>query len=282
MKKEVETPASVPHGGPYVIGRDPDLFRPSVLSNGLSDGVPAGGGGRLRHRAVACRPYCLRCSVPLEPMSQLFTRVLLARHGEVHDRWRRSIYGRWDVELSDVGQEQSQRLGVELAGVHLDAVVSSGLQRAEAAAAEVRANRPAGPLPRIDDPRFLELDRGDWAGKTVDELERDDPDAYALWIAERGAVRAPGGESPAEVAERVVPALDHWAAQHPGGAVLVVAHLWVVRSAVAAALGLPMARSGSLALPPGGICSFQWPVQDGSEGAVWRPPLLSGFGLAEA
>lgn len=214
-------------------------------------------------------------------MDPSFTRLLVARHGEVHGRWRRSVYGRLDVELSDVGLEQSRRLGEELAGLHLDAVVSSGLQRAEAAAAAVRARRPAGTLERQDDPRFLELDRGDWAGRTVDELEREDPAAYASWMAERGAVRAPGGESPSDVAQRVLPAFDDWADRHPGGSVLVVAHLWVVRSAVAAALGVPMHRSGSLMLPPGGICSFLWPVSGGTASGL-RAPILSSFGLAEA
>ena len=222
-------------------------------------------------------------------MSQTSTRLLVARHGEVHRRWRRSVYGRMDVELSGMGLEQSRRLGVELAGVPLDAVVSSGLQRAEAAAAQVRAHQPAGSLARVDDSRFVELDRGDWAGRTVDELERDEPEAYASWITQRGAIRAPGGESPSDVAQRVLPAFDDWAAAHPGGSVLVVAHLWVVRSAVAAALGLPMERSGSLALPPGGICSFLWPVQVGLDpnsdtsvgSAAWRPPILGSFGLAE-
>ena len=218
-------------------------------------------------------------------MGPAFTRLFVARHGEVHGRWRRTVYGRMDVELSDVGLEQSRRLGVELAGVPLDAVVTSGLQRAEAAAAEVRAQRPTGILERIDDARFVELDRGAWAGRSVDELERDEPEAYARWMTQRGAVQAPGGESPADVAARVLPAFDDWAARHPGGSVLVVAHLWVVRSAVAAALGLPMERSGSLLLPPGGICSFLWPVQAAAAldpgSAGWRPPILSSFGLAE-
>jgi broad specificity phosphatase PhoE len=216
-------------------------------------------------------------------MSPTFTKLLVARHGEVHGRWRRSIYGRLDVELSDVGLEQSRRLGRELSGVALDAVVSSGLQRAEAAAAAVRELQVGAQLgtqlSRIDDPRFVELDRGDWAGRTVDELEQVEPEAYARWITQRGAVRAPGGESPSDVALRVLPAFDEWASKHPGGTVLVVAHLWVVRSAVAAALGLPMEASGSLSLPPGGICSFLWPVKaPGLEPS--RLPILSSFGLA--
>lgn len=211
------------------------------------------------------------------------TRLLVARHGEVHERWRRTVYGRLDVELSATGQEQSRRLGDALASVSIDAVVSSGLQRAEAAAAHVRAQRPsfAPALERIDDPRFVELDRGDWAGRSIDELEEEEPEAYGRWMGSRGAVQAPGGESPADVAARVMPAYGEWAARFPGGTILVVAHLWVVRSAVAAALGLPMERSGELVLPPGGICDFLWPVEAAESGQPVEPPILRGFGLAQ-
>ncbi len=219
--------------------------------------------------------------VSLPAMSSSYTRLLVARHGEVHGRWRRSVYGRLDVELSGVGLRQSRRLGEELSGVSLNAVVSSGLQRAEAAAAAVRELQPGGGMARVDDPRFLELDRGDWAGRTVDELERDEPEAYARWMDQRGAVQAPGGESPSDVARRVLPALDDWSSRYPGGTVLVVAHLWVVRSAVAAALGLPIERSGSLALPPGGICSFLWPVEATGESQP-KLPVLTSFGLDRA
>ncbi|QDV07358.1 Phosphoserine phosphatase 1 [Planctomycetes bacterium Poly30] len=217
-------------------------------------------------------------SAPIHP--QLFTRMLIARHGEVDEHWRRTVYGRLDVELSSVGLEQSRRLGEELSETPIDAVVSSGLRRAEAAAAQVRSRRPGPDLGRVDDERFVEMDRGVWAGRTVDDLEANEPDAYARWMACRGAVQAPGGESPDDVAARVLPAYGDWARRFPGGTVLVVAHLWVVRSAVAAALGVPMERSGQLSLPPGGICDFLWPVSIGDSDPSSEPPILRSFGLA--
>lgn len=187
------------------------------------------------------------------------TRLILARHGEVDERWRGTIYGRLDVELSDRGREQSERIASSLGHVDLDHVVSSGLQRAEAAAAALRASRPE--LGRTDDPRFLELDRGDWAGRTLDDIRAADPEGFAEWERLRGAVRAPNGESPADVARRTVPAFQDWATRAAGGAVAIVAHLWVVRSAAAFALGLPMARCARIGCPPGGIIELDWPVE---------------------
>lgn len=199
------------------------------------------------------------------------TRLLLARHGEVDEAHRGTIYGRLDVPLSAVGLGQSAALAAALADTPLDAVVSSGLSRAEAAAALARRGRG---LPRQDDPRLVELDRGRWAGQGLAALASEDPEGFARWGATRGALRAPGGEAPEELQARVVPALTDWAARHPGGTVLVVAHLWVVRAAVAWALGLPMAVSPRIGLQPGGLVALDWPV-GGSE----RPSLVA-LGMA--
>lgn len=197
-------------------------------------------------------------------------RLLLIRHGEVEERWRGTIYGRLDVPLSERGLRQSQLVGDALAEEHLDAVVSSGLQRAEAAAALIRAGR-AG-LQRQDDARFTELDRGHWAGRRIDELSREDPSGMARWRAVRGAIQAPGGEAPEDLAARTRAAFDELAVRHSGETVAVVAHLWVVRSALTACLGLPMAASARLGLPPGGICELAWPSVE--LGAHRRPRLI--------
>lgn len=199
------------------------------------------------------------------------TRILIARHGEVDAVHRGTVYGRLDVPLSRTGLAQSAALARALAETPLDAVVSSGLQRAEAAAALVREGRG---LERQDDERLLEIDRGDWAGVALADLEREQPDAYGRWVAARGAVAGPGGESPADVSARVVPALSDWASRHPGGSLLVVAHLWILRSAACHALGLPMERSPAVALQPGSVIELAWPSRPGG-----RPELV-GLGLA--
>ncbi|MEM9383038.1 MAG: histidine phosphatase family protein [Planctomycetota bacterium] len=196
------------------------------------------------------------------------TRLLLIRHGEVHERWRGTIYGRLDVELSERGLEQSRRIGEAFRGESIDLVVTSGLQRAEVAAAELRRGRDG--LERVDDPRLLELDRGAWAGRSLDEIRESEPEAFAEWQRRRGAVRAPGGEDPDEVPGRVVPAVRDWVARvggaGGGGTVAVVAHLWVVRSVVATVLGMPMARSPQLGWAPGGVCELEWPDRGGGAG----------------
>jgi len=195
------------------------------------------------------------------------TRLYVVRHGEVEAHWQDRIYGRLDVPLSERGLAQCELIAAALAPVALDAVVSSGLQRAEAAAARVRAARPA--LARRDEPALLELDRGPWAGRSKSELRGSDPEGLARWERSRGVLGPPGSESLAELAARVVPACAALAAEFAGGAVCVVAHLWVTRAAVCAALGLPLERAAQVALPPGGFAVLDWPCAGG------RPELVA-------
>lgn len=201
-------------------------------------------------------------------------RLLLVRHGEVDARWRGTIYGRLDVPLSERGHRQSQLVADALRSEDLEAVVSSGLQRAEAAAALIRAGR--GSIQRQDEPRLTELDRGRWAGRLIDDLAREAPAEMERWRAARGAIQAPGGEDPGDLALRTHAVFDELAARHAGGTVVVVAHLWVVRSALTACLGLPMSASARLGLPPGGICEVSWPERGA---APARGPRLQRLGV---
>ena len=198
----------------------------------------------------------------------LAATLYVARHGEVDAAWRRTVYGRLDVQLSTRGVAQSHRMDTYFSGLDLAFVTTSGLVRAETPAALIRASHPG--LERSDDPRFLELDRGDWAGRSIDDLRAQDPAAFENWVQTRGAMRAPGGESPSEVAQRATEAFGDWAqtAHSAGKPGLIIAHLWIVRSAVATALGLPMEHSGLLALDPGGICELRWPLDGGAPDLV--------------
>lgn len=190
-------------------------------------------------------------------MGEDSTRIHLIRHGAVAAEWRERIYGRLDVPLAPEGENEARRAVARLAGVRLDAVVSSGLQRAEFTAALLRAERPG--LARVDDPRLLEIDRGRWAGLDQAALDARHPGSHAAWRASSGLLAAPGGETVQDVSNRVLPALDELARRHPGGAVAVVAHLWVVRAALCSAHGVPLQRCTELVVATGATHTADWP-----------------------
>ena len=74
------------------------------------------------------------------------------------------------------------------------------------------------------DPRWREIDIGDWAGHTLDEL---DPDDVAAW--QRGELAPPNAETFADLQARVGEAVD----ELRGEDAIVVAHGGCVRAATA-------------------------------------------------
>ena len=208
------------------------------------------------------------------------TRIYLVRHGQVAPRWQGRIYGDMDVELSTFGEAQAQEAARRLRGIELDAVVSSGLQRAAFGARAIAAGRTVEPEV---DAGIREMNRGAWRGLTFRELEEQSPGAWAEWFAAPRDRRAPEGESLGELAERVLATLDRWAARHAGGAVALVSHSWPIRVSSATALGLELEASVGLELSTGEIVVVDWPVEgrptETRGGGV--EPRLSSFSMDE-
>jgi probable phosphoglycerate mutase len=155
--------------------------------------------------------------------------IWLARHGETADNAEGRVQGSLDTPLNERGHEQAHTLAGDAAGLGLRALYSSALRRARETAAIV--GERVGLDPAVDE-RFDESRRGEWQGRLLHEIERDEPDAYAAW--QRGDVgfRFPGGESLAEHVERVGAALDD-VDRGPLPA-LVVCHGGTVRAALVA------------------------------------------------
>ena len=169
----------------------------------------------------------------LRPASGL--RLLLVRHAEHVDFGRRLTGRSAGVPLSDTGAAQAAALGARLAPEPLDEIQTSPRERARdtAAAIATRTGVPVRVVAALD-----EIDFGAWTGAAFADLEgRPDWDA---WNAARSAARAPGGESMAEAAGRIV---GHVSALAAGGAsrlVALVSHCDMIRALVAFCLGLSL------------------------------------------
>jgi broad specificity phosphatase PhoE len=164
------------------------------------------------------------------------TTIYLARHGESDWNVERRWQGHADRPLTDRGRGQAQNLAARLAGVDLDAVYSSDLRRAWETADAVAS---AKGLDVIRLPELREVDVGSWSGLTRDECEARFPEAFARWRA--GGSGWDDGESYEEMGERIVEAIGRLAAEHQGGAILVVSHGGPIRAVHAHALGVDIA-----------------------------------------
>ena len=191
-------------------------------------------------------------------------RLHLCRHGEVDPSWHGKVYGSLDVDLAEAGRQRFDSLAEDLRGLSFAAIYASPLRRALDGAKAIARHHELEV--QVDD-RLREIDRGDWSGVELDELERGWPGATRAYLEDPDAYAAHGGESHADLRARIVPALEDIAQRHRGGEVLAVCHAQVMRVAVAWALGIPGDRSLNLMTGYGGLTTMDrysdgaWVVQ---------------------
>jgi broad specificity phosphatase PhoE len=164
----------------------------------------------------------------------LSRHLVLVRHGESTWNAEARLQGQLDPPLSDRGREQARALLPLLDGVPPDRVISSDLSRARETA-DLLGLRPA----RLD-PRWREIDVGEWGGKTAAEIDAQGSD-LTNW---RGGPRtARDGETWEAFSARVAGALEEL--MEAGGPWLVVCHGGCIRVSVAHVTGADPLRLGS-------------------------------------
>src|SRR4051812_17862715 len=126
----------------------------------------------------------------------LSARLLLVRHGQSTYNAEARLQGQADPPLSAAGRAEAERLRPALARLDDGRVVTSDLRRARETAA-LLGYRDA----RLE-PRFREIDVGEWAGRPLAELPVTSEPAWR-----GGPLKAPGGESWAQLQARVGEAL---------------------------------------------------------------------------
>ena len=124
-------------------------------------------------------------------MSELLPVVYLARHGDT--AWTKSGQhtGLINLPLTEDGERNAQRLGERLKGMKFAKVFTSPLQRAVRTCELAGFGTVAEKLPDL-----VEWDYGKYEGLVLAEILKERPD----WQIFRDG--CPGGESPAQVAER--------------------------------------------------------------------------------
>jgi len=163
------------------------------------------------------------------------TTVVLLRHGRSTANAAGVLAGRSPgVLLDDTGREQAEAVAARLAGITLDALVSSPMERCQQTLAPLAA---ATGLPVRTEPRLAEVDYGDWTGRALKDL--GDEQLWRTVQAHPSAAVFPGGEGLAAVGVRAVAAIRDLVAElGPDAVVLVCSHGDVIKAVLADALGL--------------------------------------------
>ena len=164
--------------------------------------------------------------------------VVLLRHGRTAWNLAERLQGQTDIDLDDVGRWQAREAATALARAHRAArVVSSDLGRA---AVTARAYADLVGLDVVTDPRLRERSFGEWEGLTGPQIAQGWPERHAAWRRGDDVDGVPpGGETRAQVAERLRTAVEEHAADlDKRDTLVVVSHGAAITIAVTALLGL--------------------------------------------
>jgi len=163
------------------------------------------------------------------------TRVYLMRHGEVQNGGEKRYNGHIDIDITEQGVTQMQRLADMLSEKPLSAIYTSDLIRA-ARGAEIIAERKGLSYTRVRELR--ERSVGAWEGLTAEEIKERYPEEYAAWRSDFLNYRPPRGECLLDVRDRILPVYRDLVDRHAGQEIAVLLHGGVNRIILADALGL--------------------------------------------
>ncbi len=185
------------------------------------------------------------------------TRLFLIRHGETLANREFRYIGTSDYALSETGERQVAQLATALAPLPIAAIYSSPLQRAHATATAIAAPHKL----EVQIARELrEMDFGAWEGLNRAEvlaLGTEEARLLSAWEKDT-TVAPPGGESFAEVQQRVRACVEQLAETHAGQTLALVSHVGPIKVLLASALETPISASFRIILDPATISVIDW------------------------
>ncbi len=157
------------------------------------------------------------------------TRIALLRHFPTSWNREHRLQGQTDIPLTDEARQELHGLAIP-APWDTARIIASPLLRADETARILARGRPVA-----NDPRLVEINYGEWEGQHGANLLADPNSGYVNVEDGGWHCRAPGGESPWEVWQRVRPALAEIAAE--ANPALLIVHRALMRVILARAWG---------------------------------------------
>jgi broad specificity phosphatase PhoE len=155
------------------------------------------------------------------------TTIYFVRHCEAEGNTKGILQGRSDCDISGNSAKQLELVSLRLRNVPFAAIYSSPLQRAFKTAQAI--NRYHG-LEIIKNEGLVEIDMGDWEGRSWADIEAEGPEMLRVWNENPGDFQAPGGEAIAHVCERMWQTALEIAKANDGKTVCAVSHGCAIRS----------------------------------------------------
>lgn len=165
------------------------------------------------------------------------TKIIMVRHGFSLANEAKKFAGHWDIELTELGKKQAEKAGAYFKEHPVDVLYSSDLLRAYQTAEPI--GKALG-LPIHKDTGLREIKAGEWEGISFDDMAVQYPKEAEIWVSDIGRSRCPGGESVAELTERIAGAVRRIAEKHDGQTVCITTHATPIRALTTVAAGVPV------------------------------------------
>lgn len=176
------------------------------------------------------------------------TTFLLIRHA-VHELGGGTLAGRTpNVHLSPDGLKDAERLGDRLAPLDIKAVYASPMTRTQETAKAVASRHGLEPITAEE---IVELDFGDWMGKTLDEVRP--LEEWKRFIDFRSGSRMPKGELMLEIQLRVARFMLELCKRHENETVALVSHGDVIKAALAHWAAVPLDLFHRIEISPASV-----------------------------
>lgn len=164
------------------------------------------------------------------------TQIILVRHGQTE--WNRveRFRGRADIPLNDTGVEQAAALAGRIARKFQPSAVYSGPLNRTVKTAEPIAKALGLTVEILGG--LVDIDYGDWQGRTPEDVEVKYPGEYDVWLNHPEKARIPSGESLDGVRARALLAMEDVADRHSGQTIVLVSHKVICKVLLCTVLGL--------------------------------------------
>ncbi|MFC0228437.1 adenosylcobalamin/alpha-ribazole phosphatase [Serratia aquatilis] len=163
-------------------------------------------------------------------------RLFLVRHGQTVANQQGVFCGMTDLPLTEQGVSQAQQVAEWLAEVPFTQALCSGLLRARHTAEIVLGQRELTAQP---DAGFNEMNFGDWEMRHHRDLQQQDSDAWAAWVADWQNACPTAGESFPLFSQRIGHKVQQLLADGGDGDRLLVAHQGTLSLLMAGFFSMP-------------------------------------------
>lgn len=178
------------------------------------------------------------------------TSFLLIRHGHTKATEEGRLYTDPSAEMTNEGFRQAHAISHWVRDHRPDCLLSSTAKRV-ITTAEVIGKELNMPVRKID--HLNEWDVGEWEGRTYLDIKKNNPEMYKSWSQDPIMNRPPGGESVADMVERVKERIQFLISEYDGKTVALVTHAGIVRAVLIHALGMPVHNFWRISVPVGTI-----------------------------